>query len=247
MRAMILAAGLGTRLKPLTESTPKALIKIKNHTLLELQIKKLKAEGFDQIIINVHHFAKKIKDYLEKNNFFDCSIELSDESEKLLDTGGGLKKVSHFFSDGKPFLVYNVDILSNIDLSKLMQAHLSSSSFATLAVQDRKSSRKFLFDEKKILCGWVNEQTAEKIATRETQTQPLPFSFSGIQIIDPKIFKYFPDKEVFSLVELYLNVSSKENIIYCVHNQDEWMDLGKIGNLIEAEKIFDRIRNTYQV
>lgn len=247
MRAMILAAGLGTRLKPLTDSTPKALVKIKGHTLIELQIKKLKAEGFDQIIINVHHFGDKIKEFLRVNNFFDCSIEISDESEKLLDTGGGLKKAVYFFSDGKPFLVYNVDILSNINLKKLFNYHLSSSSIATLAVQNRTSSRKFLFNKDNALCGWKNENTGEQIIARETHTQPLPFSFSGIQIVDPKIFRYSPDKDVFSLVELYLAAAKTEKIIGYEQNKDEWIDLGKIENLNEAEKIFDRIKSTYQV
>jgi len=246
MRAMILAAGLGTRLKPITDSTPKALIKIKDHTLLELQIKKLKAKGFDQIIINVHHFADKVKDYLKQNNFFDCSIEISDESEKLLDTGGGLKKASNFFSNGKPFLVYNVDILSNIDLNKLMEFHLPSKSIATLAVQKRESSRKFLFDKSNTLCGWMNEKSGEKIITRDDQSEFFPYSFSGIQVIDPKIFKYFPDKDVFSLVELYLTAAKREKIIGYVHSEDEWIDLGKMENLSEAERVFDKIRSTYQ-
>jgi len=247
MRAMILAAGLGTRLKPLTDSTPKALIKIKEHTLLELQIKKLKAEGFDRIIINVHHFADKVKQYLEENNFFNCSIEISDESEKLLDTGGGLKKASHFFSDENPFLVYNVDILSNISLKKLMEFHLTSESIATLAVQNRESSRKFLFDSNDTLCGWMNEKSGEKIITKQEQSELFPSSFSGIQIIDPKMFKYFPDKDVFSLVELYLAVAKKEKISGYTHNEDEWMDLGKIENLNQVESFLEKIRNTYQV
>jgi NDP-sugar pyrophosphorylase family protein len=239
MRAMILAAGLGTRLKPLTDSTPKALIKIKQYTLLELQIKKLKAEGFDRIIINVHHFADKVKRYLEENNYFDCSIEISDESERLLDTGGGLEKASHFFSDGKPFLIHNVDILSNISLKKLMEFHLTSESIATLAVQSRESSRKFLFDKINTLCGWMNEKSGEKIITRDEQSEYLPYSFSGIQIIDPKIFKYFPDKDVFSLVDLYLAVAKKEKISGFIHNEDEWMDLGKIENIKKAESLFE--------
>ena len=245
MRAMILAAGLGTRLKPLTDSTPKALIKIKEHTLLELQIKKLKAEGFDRIIINVHHFADKVKDYLKQNNFFDCSIEISDESEKLLDTGGGLKKAAHFFSDGKPFLVYNVDILSNINLNKLMELHLVSKSIATLAVQKRESSRKFLFDKSNTLCGWLNEKSGEKIITRAEQSELFPYSFSGIQVVNKEIFKYFFDKDVFSLVDFYLSAAKREKIIGYVHNEDEWIDLGKIENLSEAERVLDKIRNTY--
>lgn len=239
MRAMILAAGLGTRLKPLTDSTPKALIKIKDFTLLELQIRKLKAEGFNQIIINVHHFADKIKDYLKQSNFFECSIEISDESEKLLETGGGLKKAAHFFSDDKPFIIYNVDILSNISLNKLMEVHKASGSVATLAVQDRKSSRKFFFDKSNTLCGWINEKSGEKILTKDRQTELFPYSFSGIQVVDPKIFKYFPDKDVFSLVEFYLTTAKREEIIGYVHNEDEWIDLGKIENIKKAESLFE--------
>ena len=244
---MILAAGLGTRLKPLTNSTPKALVKIKNHTLLELQIKKLKAEGFDQIIINVHHFADLIKKYLEQNNFFDCSIEISDESGKLLDTGGGLKKAAHFFSDGKPFLIHNVDILSNINLKKLVEVHLSSSPIATLAVQDRESSRKLLFDKDMSLCGWMNEKTGEQIISKGEKSELSSYAFSGIQVIEPKLFKHFPDKDVFSLVQLYLSAAKQEKINAYIHNKDEWMDLGKIENLNIAEKQFERFKNTYQV
>lgn len=247
MRAMILAAGLGTRLKPLTNSTPKALIKIHNHSLLELQIKKLKAEGFDEIIINVHHFGDRIKEYLKKNIFFDCSIEISDESNKLLDTGGGLKKAAHFFSDGKPFLVHNVDILSNINLKNFMETHLSSGSLASLAVQDRKSSRKFLFDKNMTLFGWINEKTGEQRISRDKDTETISYAFSGIQAINPKLFKYFPDKDIFSLVELYLSTAKQEKINGFVHNKDEWMDLGNIVNLDKAEEQFDRFRNTYPV
>jgi NDP-sugar pyrophosphorylase family protein len=247
MRAMILAAGLGTRLKPLTNSTPKALIKIKDFTLLELQIKKLVSEGFDQIIINVHHFGDVVKDYLKQNNFFNCSIEISDESEKLLDTGGGLKKASHFFMEDEPFLVYNVDILSNISLRKLINYHLTSESIATLAIQNRDSSRKFLFDKNNILCGWMNQKSSENIITSDEQSELFPYSFSGIQVINPKIFKYFPDKDIFSLVELYLSAARKAKISGYVHNDDLWIDIGKLENLDRAEKIFEDIRNTYRV
>jgi NDP-sugar pyrophosphorylase family protein len=247
MRAMILAAGLGTRLKPLTDSIPKALIKMKDHTLLELQIRKLKSEGFDQIIINVHHFANKIKVYLEKNNFFNCSIVLSDESEKLLETGGGLKKASHFFSDGKPFLVYNVDVLSNINLKRLFDHHLASGNLATLAVMDRNSSRKFLFNNKNILCGWKNEGTSEQKIVKDFNSELVSLAFSGVQIIDPAIFKYFPDENVFSLIDLYLSTAKNEKISGYLHNEDNWLDLGKTETLNEAESLFEKIRNTYQV
>ena len=243
---MILAAGLGTRLKPLTDVTPKALIKINDKTLLELQINKIKDAGFNDIIINVHHFAKKITEFLEKNNFFNCRITISDESEKLLDTGGGLKKASHFFSDGLPFLVYNVDIISNIDLKKLIEVHSDSKTIATLAIQNRKSSRKFLFDDKLILSGWINKNSGEKIISRVQAIELIPYAFSGVQILDPEIFNYLPEKDVFSLVDLYLNVSGKEKIIGYRHDDDDWIDLGKIENLSNAEKMLERIKNTYR-
>lgn len=247
MRAMILAAGLGTRLRPLTDTIPKALLKVKDTTLLELQIKKIKAAGINEININVHHFADMIKVYLEKNKFFGCSIEISDESEKLLDTGGGLKKATSFFSDGKPFLVHNVDVLSNIDLNLLTEAHNSSASIATLAVQNRESSRKFLFYNEMILSGWMNEKSGERIISRDENSELSSRAFSGIQIVDPKIFKYFPDKKVFSLVELYLNAAKSEKIIGYDHSNDEWLDLGKVENLNAADNLFEKIRNTYQV
>ena len=247
MRAMILAAGLGTRLKPLTDNTPKALIKVKDKTLLELQINKIKAAGISEIIINVHHFAEEIIEFLQQNNFFGCSIQISDESEKLLDTGGGLKKASQYFSDSKPFLVHNVDVLSNIDLNLLTAAHNSSKSIASLAVQDRKSSRKFLFNNEMILSGWMNEKTGDRIISRNEKSELISLSFSGIQVVDPKIFKYFPDKDVFSLVDLYLNAAKKEKIIAYDHSNDEWLDLGKVENLNAADKLFDKIRNIYQV
>ena len=242
---MILAAGLGTRLKPLTDTTPKALIKINGRTLLELQIKKLKAEGFDEIIINVHHFAEQIIEFLKVNNKFGCKIDISDETNLLLETGGGLKKASHFFNDGKPFLIYNVDIISNINLKKLFEAHLQNNSIATVAVQDRDSSRKFLFDNEMVLCGWTNQKTGEQIISRKSESNFKQFAFSGIQIIDPKIFNYFPDKNIFSLVELYLEAAKQEKIKGFIHNQDELLDLGKIENIKKAEELLPKIRNTY--
>jgi NDP-sugar pyrophosphorylase family protein len=247
MKAMILAAGLGTRLKPLTDSTPKALIKIKNYTLLELQIKKLHSEGFDEIIINVHHFADKINIYLKQNNYFGCGISVSNESEKLLDTGGGLKKASHFFSDGNPFLVYNVDILSSINLKNLLETHLTSGCIATLAIRNRKSSRKFLFNTENKLCGWMNENSKEKIVLNDENSYLNSFAFSGVQIVNPAIFKYFPDKDVFSLVDLYLSAAKDEKILSYLHNDDFWMDLGKKENIVEAENRIELIRSIYPI
>jgi NDP-sugar pyrophosphorylase family protein len=244
---MILSAGLGTRLKPLTDTVPKALIKIKDFTLLELQIKKLIFEGFNHIIINVHHFSDQIKIYLKQNNFFNCDISISDETNRLLDTGGGLKGASHFFSDGKPFLVYNVDIISAISLKRLMDYHFATGNLATLAVMNRKSSRKFLFDNANKLCGWMNEKTDEKIILEKSYDELIPYSFSGIQIIDPKLFKYFPDKNVFSLVDFYLSAAKNEILGSYIHNDDYWLDLGKIENIKKAEANIEKIRSIYRV
>jgi len=240
MRAMILAAGLGTRLRPLTNSIPKALIKIKGHTLLELQIRKLKAAGFKKIIINIHHHAKMIEDYLKLNSNFNCDIELSDESEKLLETGGGLKKASWFFSDSSPFLVQNVDILSDINLIDFYDSHGKTDALSSLAVLERKSSRYFVFDEENFLVGWKNEKTKESKVVRKPVGKIKLLAFSGIQIVEPKIFKYFPNKDIFSLVDLYLAAAMEERIVSYDHSENIWMDLGKKENLIEAEKLFER-------
>ncbi len=235
MRAMILAAGLGTRLKPITDSIPKALISIKGQKLLELQIKKLAAAGFNKIVVNVHHHSEMVKDFLEQNTFAGCEIIISDETDKLLDTGGGLKKASWFFSDGEPFLVHNVDVLSDINLDEFYNYHIKSAAIASLAVQQRPSSRHFLVDEKNQLVGWENEKTGKSKVVIERKGKVRKLAFSGIQIIDPKIFRYFPDAAVFSLVDLYLSAAVKEKIYAFNHSKDRWLDLGKMETLSEAE------------
>ena len=153
---MIFAAGLGTRLKPLTDDRPKAMVEVNGKPLIQHIIEKLTANGFDEIIVNVHHFAEQIIDFLHENNNFGIRIEISDERGMLLETGGGIKKAAHFFDDGKPFLVHNVDIFSNADLRELYNHHIESSSAATLLVSDRKSSRNLLFNDDMRLCGWQN-------------------------------------------------------------------------------------------
>lgn len=227
MKAMIFAAGLGTRLKPLTDTMPKALVTVGGKPLLQHTIEKLKAAGFNEIIINVHHFAEQIIDFVEANRHFGIHIEISDEREKLLDTGGGIKKASPFFNDNKPFLVYNVDILSNIDLRKLYAAHMQSnfpvpkrqsghSPLATLVCSERQTSRYLLFDKNDHLKGWINEKTAE-LKSPFPDFDPRHYkklAFAGIQILHPAIFQYmagFPDR--FSIIEFYLSICNKEGLI----------------------------------
>ena len=161
MKAMIFAAGLGTRLKPLTDNKPKALVEVGGKTMLELVILKLKEAGFNEIVINIHHFGQQIIDYLKANNNFGLTIHISDERDYLLDTGGGIKKATPFLMGNEPFLVHNVDIFSNVDLRQLYENHLKSGATATLLVSQRKTARYLLFNKENKLCGWHNNETGE--------------------------------------------------------------------------------------
>ncbi len=190
MQAMILAAGLGTRLKPLTDDTPKALINVYGRTLLEIAIRNLIEYGFNKIIINVHHHADKIKQFIEANTFA-ADIFISDETELLLDTGGGIKNALHFF-DNLPVLIHNVDIISNLDLNEFYNYHLSDDSLASLVVSKRVSSRYLLFNEDNILCGWEDIRKNEKIIVRE-ESDYQQLAFNGIHIINPELIKKFPE------------------------------------------------------
>jgi NDP-sugar pyrophosphorylase family protein len=241
MKALILAAGLGTRLKPITNRKPKALVEINGIPILEITISRLIKFGFEEIIINVHHFADQIIDFLIVNDNFGIDIIISDEKKLLLDTGGGLKKTSWFFNDNGPFLVHNVDVLSDIDLRSLCDNFSQSNSIAELAVQNRKSSRYFLFDEDKNLCGWKNEKTDKKIISRDPTGALTKMAFCGIQIVDPKIFGLMPDKDIFSLVDLYLSIASKYSVIYHDYSDSTFLDIGKKENLSEAKNLINKI------
>ena len=239
MRAMILAAGLGTRLKPITNNIPKALVKVGNVTLLEICIKNLKMQGIADIIINVHHFAEQIKYILAKNNNFGVNISISDEIEKLLDTGGGLKKAAWFFDDDKPFLLHNVDIISNLNLKTLYNLHINSNAMSTLAVRKRESGRYLLFNSDNILCGWKNLKTEETISSVDVKLLK-EFAFSGIHIIDPKIFSLMPNEKVFSMIDLYLKVMKSNHIYGYIDKDSFWMDVGNPANLKIAGENIDK-------
>lgn len=243
MKALIFAAGLGTRLKPLTDTMPKALVPIDGKPLLEHVILKLKAAGFNQIIVNVHHFPDQIIEFLKSKNNFDLRIEISDERDKLLDTGGGVKKAKWFFDDGKPFLVHNVDILSNIDLQSLYQQHLETLPLATLVVSERDTFRYFLFDEEARLKGWINEKTGEVRPDHLTHTELYnKLAFSGIQVLSPDVFKlmkHFPDH--FSIVDFYLRNAAQQQIKAYVPHALKMIDVGKLNVLTEAEQF---VRNS---
>ena len=228
MKALILAAGLGTRLKHLTQHTPKALVKSGGITLLEHVIKKLKQADVQEIIINVHHFYEQIIDFIEKNDF-GVKIRFSIENEQLLDTGGGLKKASWFFDDGNPFFIHNVDVISDIDLQQMLDFHCSKGALATLAVRNRQTQRYFLFDNHNRLCGRENLKTNECILLPDSppKTELNRLAFSGIHLVSPQIFEFFPKKDVFPITELYLNIPRQ--VLAYQHNYGQWADMGKIS------------------
>ena len=238
MKAMILAAGLGTRLRPLTDHRPKALVEINGRTLLEITLARLRSFGVREVIVNVYHFADLIQEYLKKNNNFGMRIEVSRE-EDLLDTGGGLKKAAHFFVEGpgqarEAFLVHNVDVLSTIDLGRMLQFHAENHALATLAVQDRKTSRYLLFDDQLQLCGRRagSDQKPELIRSAE-QLQAL--AFSGIHIISPRLLEMMTEEGAFSIITSYLRLASQgERILAFRADEYYWRDLGKPENVAQA-------------
>jgi NDP-sugar pyrophosphorylase family protein len=246
MKAMILAAGLGTRLRPLTDDRPKALVTVGGRTLLEIALARLRTFGVSEVIVNVHHYAEMVVDYLHANSNFGMRIEVSRE-ETLLDTGGGLKKAAWFFVDGEganePFLVHNVDVLSNIDLTRMMRFHKEQNALATLAVQDRETSRYLLFNRQDEFCG----RRAGKDGTPELVRSAQQFralAFCGIHVLSPQIFARMREGGVFSIISAYLHLAaSGEKIAGFSADGAYWRDLGRPQNLVEAAQ--DLANETY--
>ncbi len=235
MKAMILAAGLGTRLRPLTNDRPKALVEVAGKTLLEITLRRLNEFGVRDVIINVHHFADMVCDYLERNANFGMNIAISRE-DVLLDTGGGLKKAGWFFqADGKeePFLLHNVDVISTIDLNRMVRAYQESGALATLAVQDRKSSRHLLFDEHNELCGRQNGSDPPEVVRIAKELHPL--AFSGIHVISPRLLLQITEVGIFSIIGAYLRFAKQgEKIAAFRADEYYWRDLGKPENVLQA-------------
>ena len=240
MRAMILAAGLGTRLLPLTNDRPKALVEVAGHTLLEITLRRLVEFGIREVIVNVHHFADMVADYLKKNGNFGLRIEISRE-ETLLDTGGGLKKAAWFFLEDssdpdQPFLVHNVDVISTIDLQGVAQFHRENQALATLAVQDRETSRHLLFDEQNQLCGRrAGRDQAPEMVRPSPQAQPL--AFSGVHVISPRLLSKMTEVGPFSIITFYLRLAGGgEKILAFRADEYYWRDLGKPENVAQAAR-----------
>jgi NDP-sugar pyrophosphorylase family protein len=240
MKAMILAAGLGTRLRPLTNTRPKALVEIAGQTLLEITLSRLRAFGICDVIINVHHFADLIIEYLRANNNFGMRIAVSRE-EVLLDTGGGLKKAADFFledSDSleRSFVLHNVDVISTIDLNRMVQVHSESQALATLAVQDRKTSRYLLFDEQLQLCGRRTGHDQKTELVRPSQ-EIQALAFSGVHVISPRLFAIMIEEGVFSIIDSYLHLAAGGNKILAFRADDYyWHDLGRLDNVKQVER-----------
>jgi NDP-sugar pyrophosphorylase family protein len=240
MKAMIFAAGLGTRLKPLTDNKPKALVEVNGKTLLEHTIQKLIQSGVSEIIINVHAFANQIIDFIKLNNNFGIHIEISDETGLLLDTGGGLKKAAWFFDDNKPFILHNVDIISDIDLNQMYQQHIASNCLATLAMDNRETNRYFLLNQNLELCGWENSKTKVKIISKSGKIS-FKLAFSGIHVISHSIFAHFENDHIFSITSKYLELSKKHKIMAYQPNNTYWFDVGKTNDLAKAEQFLKSI------
>jgi NDP-sugar pyrophosphorylase family protein len=238
MNAMIFAAGLGTRLRPLTDHKPKALVELNGQTLLQITIQKLIKAGFNHIVVNVHHFSQLVIDYLKENRNFGADIIISDESDCLLDTGGGLKKAAPFFPDGQPVLIHNVDIISSINLADLYATHCKNKVLATLAVRSRPSSRVLLFDEENLLRGWKNISTGElKLPLTATNPNDLnAYAFSGIHIINHELLQLITETGKFSMIDVYLRLSASQPIMAYHHDADYWNDVGKHEQLKAAEE-----------
>ena len=255
MKAMIFAAGLGTRLKPLTDNMPKALVPLAGKTLLQWQIERLKSAGITDIVVNVHHFPDMIIDYLKEHHNFGCNIQVSDERDMLLETGGGMRKAMRLLGDeakGDGILVCNVDILSNIDIPTLLQTY-NSEEMGIVVVSERKTQRYLLFDEENRLCGWTNVATGEikgdEAMRRKGDEAIKRLAFSGMQVLNPRIFECMDavveqKGEKFSLIDLYLNIADKEVLRAYVPEDYRMMDVGKIDQISEAEAFAQSISHS---
>jgi len=240
MKAMVLAAGLGTRLRPITDSRPKALVEVSGRTLLEIALVRLRDFGVTEVIVNVHHFADMVVDFLKSKNNFGMRIEISRE-EVLLDTGGGLKKAAWFFLDDpkrldEAFILHNVDVLSAIDLRRMVNAHVEKQALATLAVKARETSRYLLFDEQDRLCGRQSKPDMKSELVRPAEkTQAL--AFSGIHVISPRLLPMIREDGVFSIINTYLDLAARGEKILAFHADPYyWRDLGRPEHLAQAEK-----------
>jgi len=236
MKAMILAAGYGTRLKPLTNRLPKALVKIAGTTLLEIVISKLIKIGVSEIIINTHHFAEMMQQFLIEKKYFGIRIEISYEPT-ILGTGGGLKKALYFFDDEEPFILHNVDVISDIDLLEMIRYHKHNSALSTLAIQNRDTTRYLLFDSTNQLCGRRDVVSNKAELVKKPENAPQMVAFNGIHVLSPNIFKFMENEGFFSIIDTYLICAARGEKIMGFFMEDQyWKDVGKLPDLKAVER-----------
>ncbi len=239
MKAMILAAGLGTRLKPWTDYHPKALAVVNGKSLLQRNIEYLQKFEINEVIVNVHHFANQIITAINLSNGWGSKVIISDETQEVLETGGGLLKAAPLLKGEEPFALINADILTHLDLHEMINYHQQNTSLATLATTNRQTSRYFLFDENNNLCGWRNVKTgAEKTGLKPLGGNEVQKAFSGIHIINPHIFSLVKQQGKFSMVEVYLNLMDEYLIKSFDHSETAFIDVGKPESIPDAEKLF---------
>ena len=238
MKAMILAAGLATRLRPLTDNIPKALVRFKEVPLLHRVVNNLREAGIGEIIVNVHHFPDQVIDFLQAHNYYGRKVVVSDERERLMDTGGALIHAAWFLDDGNPFLVHNVDVYTNLDIRKLIDFHMNGDALVTMAVKDRPTSRSLLFDDRFRLIGWRHNEKAEEIMIPGEKQVAYSYGNSCIQVIQPEFFRLINTDEPFSLTGTYLELAKDHTIRGFEHNKDYWYDLGRYENFKRAEDAF---------
>jgi len=247
MKALIFAAGLGTRLRPLTDDRPKAMVYLAGKPMLQHVIERVAAAGFDDITINIHHFGQTIIDFLEENNNFGLNIHISDERGLLLDTGGGVLKARQWLDGDEPFLVHNTDIISTLDLKAFYNYHVEHDALATILVKERKTQRYLLFDDDDRMCGWTNKATGEikPDATKLVGKQLRELAFGGLHVISPRIFPELEryrrrgGEEKFSIIPFYINECA-HHLIQGYHPSEDyqWLDIGKPETLAMAQRLF---------
>ncbi|MFZ1799305.1 MAG: NDP-sugar synthase [Chitinophagaceae bacterium] len=237
MKAMLLAAGLGTRLKPFTDEHPKALARVNGKSLLQRNIVYLQLFGIHEVVVNVHHFAKQITGEIKKYNGWGSDIEISDETDAVLETGGGLKRAKDYFKHENHFVLMNVDVLTDLDLNKMISAHKKNKPLATLATTSRNSSRVLLFNDANYLCGWKNVKTGDTKIPQTAETL-IEKAFSGIHVIDHAIFELLRQDGKFSIIDAYLDFCKSQKIMSFDHSGGKFKDVGTAESVLEAEKMF---------
>ncbi len=237
MKAMIFAAGLGTRFKPWTDLHPKALALVNGKSLLQRNVEYLQQYGVTDVVVNVHHFADQIISAVKENNGWGSNIVISDETEEVLETGGGLLKAKDLLKNNGPFFTLNADFLTDLNLNKLLAYHQEKKGLISFGITSRKSSRNFLFDEDNRLCGWMNNTTGEK---RISIDKPglKPMAYSCVVIFEPTVFNLIPQKGKFSLVDTYLSLAANYPIYGYDHTGDKLVDVGKPESVAVAEALF---------